>query len=353
MGVRGSSLLCVAALVVALFAAWTATPAAADDDFTIVSGSFPTGFFVVIDDVALYGGFFKEQHLNVSINFTGNASTAVQLVASGKGDVTPASFEPVIIGYDKGIRLTSFLARDPQYQYALGVLADSPIRTLADFRGKQIGEYSAGSAAELSTNAMLLGAGLKRSDFSYIPIGNGAQAISALTSGRVAGAAFPGPELRIYEVAANLKFRYFREPIIADSSDVGYVASPATLAAKADVLRRFSRAIVKAAIVCRVNPQLAAKYFVESSGVKVTDDAIAKEAHLLEISTELLPGVNPMSSRIGEMPVRPMRVLAQFMYDNGLTSVVVPAASVVTDQFIGYANDFDHKAFIEQAKAMR
>jgi NitT/TauT family transport system substrate-binding protein len=353
MRARGGRLRCVAALVVALFAAWTTRPAAADDDFTIVSGSFPTGFFVVIDDVALYGGFFKEQHLNVSINFTGNASTAVQLVASGKGDVTPASFEPVIIGYDKGIHLTSFLARDPQYQYALGVLADSPIKTLADFKGTQIGEYSAGSAAELSTNAMLLGAGLKRSDFSYIPIGNGAQAIAALTSGRVAGAAFPYAELAIYVTNAGQKYRYFWNPILKNIPDVGYSASPQTIADKADQLRRFSRAVVEASILIRVNPHLAARYFLQGAGITPTPDALAKETHLLEISQDQLPASDPMSPTIGKMSRVGIGVLARFLHDNGLTAEVVPTSALITDQFIAYANDFDKKAFIAKVKALR
>jgi hypothetical protein len=31
----------------------------------------------------------------------------------------------------------------------------------------------------------------------------------------------------------------------------------------------------------------------------------------------------------------------------------VPATDIVTNQFIDYANDFDHKAFIERVKHMR
>ena len=48
-----------------------------------------------------------------------------------------------------------------------------------------------------------------------------------------------------------------------------------------------------------------------------------------------------------------MNVLTKFLYDNGLTSQPIPASAIVTNQFIPYANDFDHKAFIAQAKAMR
>jgi NitT/TauT family transport system substrate-binding protein len=327
-------------------------PAAADDTINVVSGSFPTAYFEVLGDVADHAGLFKEQHLDVNITFAGNPSVATQAIAAGKGDIASIGLEPIIQGYEKGVRMTAFLARDPHLQQVLGVLDTSPIHTLADFKGTTIGELTLGQPGEIYTGVMLAGAGLHKGDYAFAPIGNGAQAIQALTSGRVAGAAFPGPELKIYEVAANLKFRYFYEPIIEDSSDVGYIAAPATLVTKADALRRFSRAIVEAAIICRVNPDLAAKYFVESSGMKVTDQAIANEARLLKNSTELLPGVNPNSMRIGELPVSKMRILTKFMADNGLTTNVVPADAIVTDQFIAYANDFDHKAFIAKAKAM-
>jgi len=35
-----------------------------------------------------------------------------------------------------------------------------------------------------------------------------------------------------------------------------------------------------------------------------------------------------------------------------LTSALVPAAAIVTNQFIAFANDFDKKAWIAQVKAM-
>ena len=197
-------------------------PARADDNLILVSGSNPTAFFVVIDFVAQYAGFFKAQELNVDINYAGSASTAVQLVSSGKGDITPATLEPVIQGYDKGVRLVTFLARDPHYEYVLGVLADSPIKTLADFKGTQIGEYSVGSAAEVSTNSMLLGAGLKRSDFAVHSDRQRRAGDLALTSGKVAGAAFRMSRLAIYVVTAGQQYRYFWHPILKDIPDVGY-----------------------------------------------------------------------------------------------------------------------------------
>ena len=328
-------------------------PAAADDALTLIGGSVPTGFFEVLDAVADRAGFFKEQHLNVTLEYVQGEGLAAHLVAGGKGDVCSLALEPIIQGYEKGLHLTAFFSRDPVYDYALGVLSDSPIKTLADFKGATIGEISPNSPAEISTNSMLQGAGLAKNDVAYTVIGSGAQAISALTTHKVAAAAFPYPELLIYEATAHLSFRYFHHPILKDVPNVGYAASPLALQTKADALMRFARAHVMAAILIRENPRLAARYYLENAGIKVTDDALAAEEHLLAFSQNQLPGVDPTSKTIGYMSPRGLQIYSQFMADNGLTKGVVPISAVLTNQFIGPANDFDHLAFIKRVKAMR
>ena len=344
-----------AALTAAVAAAalGAARPAHAEDNLVVVSGSFPTAFFEVLGDVADLGGFYKAENLHVDTQYAGSPYNAAQLVASGKADIASLALEPIIQGYDKGVRLTSFFARDPHYEFVVAVPADSPIHALADFKGQSIGEISPGSGAEVSTNAMLAGAGLKRSDFSYIPISNGAAAIQAITSKRVAGVAFPYVELQIYVVTAGQQYRYFWHPILKDIGDVGYAATPATIANKADLLRRFSRANAKAALLIRENPALAARYFLQAAGVKITDESLAKQTKLLESAQDQLPGFDPSSKTIGKMSATGMGILANFLYQNGLTPQLVPTSALVTDQFITFANDFDHKAFIAQAKALR
>ena len=327
-------------------------PAPADDTLIMIGGSNPTAFFEVLDHVAQYAGFYAAEHLTVEKQYAGNPSSCAQLVATGKGDICSLGFEPVLQGYERGLRLQFFLSRDPRFEHVLGVLDDSPIRTLADFKGVDIGEISAGSAAELGAVTTLEGAGIKRSDYAFQPIGFGAQAIAALTTHRVAAAAFPYVELASYEVVAHLKFRYFWSPILKDIGDVGYAATPATIQAKGDQLQRFSRAIVKAAILVRENPRLAAHYFLEGAGVKETPQSLDNEARLLELSQEQLPGVDPASKRIGAIPPLGVEVFSQFLSANGITSRPVPVDDVITNRFIDFANDFNHAAFVADVRKM-
>jgi NitT/TauT family transport system substrate-binding protein len=343
-----------AALCCAAFAlAFAPRPASADDVLHVVGGSTPTSFYEVIEDVAQFGGLYKAENLNVDKQYAGSASVCIQLVASGKGDICTASIEPIILGWEKGVRLVSFFSRDPRYDYLLAVLDSSPIKTLADFKGKDIGEINLGSTSEISANHMLAGAGVAPGSVAYIPIGVGPQAISAITSGKIAALSFPSVELGTYSVVAGLKFRYYRDPILDSIPNVAFNALPATLQTKADLLKRFTRAMVKAAIVIRVNPAFAAKCFLQGAGQKLTPEALANETKELEITQGDLPASDLSNPRIGYMPVAGVQLYTRFMNDQGLTKTVVPAASIVSNEFIAQANEFDRKAFIAQAKAMK
>ncbi len=343
----------LAAALVWAFALGLTAAARADDALTVIGGSNPAAFFEVLDHVAERGGYFKAEHLVVTKQYAGTASTCAQLVASGKGDVCSLSIEPLLLGYEKGLRLQFFFGRDPRYDYVLGVLDDSPIRTLADFRGKVLGEINAGSAVEPVVLSMLQGAGLKKSDYTFVPIGTGAQGLAAFTGKRVDAAAFPSVELQTYHAWTNVKIRYFEHPILKDIGNVGYAATPATIAARADVLARYARALTEAALLVRANTTLAARYFLEGVGLKVTPESVAQEARVLDASQADLPGVDPANKRIGYMALHGIEVYSRFLNENGLTTQVAPAGAVVTNRLIAYANDFDHRAFIAKVKALR
>lgn len=100
-----------------------------------------------------------------------------------------------------------------------------------------------------------------------------------------------------------------------------------------------------------MNPQVAARDFLHGAGVQATPEALRNEVRLLQIGQGILPGVIPTSNKVGELGTRSANVLTKFINDNGLTAHVVPVSAVVTDRFIPYANDFDHRAFIERARS--
>jgi len=328
--------------------------ARADDPFVLIGGSNPGTYFEVLDDVALYAGFFKEQHLDLQVRYkttvpgVANAFDTAQLGATA-GDATTTMLEPVILGRTPG--LVAFMSRDPQFENVLAVLDDSPIRTLADFKGAKIGELTAGGPGEVLA-ATLEGAGLQRSDFSFVATGFAAAAISALTSKKVDAFDAPYVELASYEVSAHLKFRYFWDPILTGVTNATYAATPATIAAKPEQLARFARAMAMAAILTRENPRLAARYFMQGAKIPTTPESLRTETLIIEKIKDALPGSDPLSKKIGYMSPRAVDVYSNYLYDHHLAPAVLPASALVTNRFIAYANDFDDAAFIARVKAM-
>jgi NitT/TauT family transport system substrate-binding protein len=343
----------LAAIAVLLAAALTPLAVRADDALVLVGGNFPPSVADVEDIVADKAGYYAAEHLSVTKEFAANAGACFAAVSTGKGDICSSSVEAVIQGYARGVRLQFFLARHPMYDYTLAVAGTSPIRTLADFRGKTIGETGSGGVTEASTDALLATAGLHKGDYAYLPISRGAEALTALTAGKVDAVSFPMQELAIFHAATGMTFRLFPNPRLADIRNSGFGVSPQTLASKPDQLRRFARAMVKAYIFVRVNPRASARMFLEATNQKITPDALDLIAREIEALEPLFPAYDLMAQPIGAMNADGIERYCRFFQDAGATPDLVPGAALVTDQFIGFANDFDRKAVIAEAKARR
>jgi NitT/TauT family transport system substrate-binding protein len=330
-----------------------ARPAPGDDTLTLMASTATPGIYEALEFVARDQGYYAAEHLNIVKQYVNSPSVAAQLVATGRGDVATVSAEAMFQGYEKGLHLEYFIAHAARFSNVLAVLDDSPIHTLDDFKGKNIGEISVGSAGEVTSVMMLAGAGLRKADVTYSPIGMGPQAIEAVVDKRVDAVAYPYGEVVPLEVIANVKMRVFRDPILKDIVNAGLAAAPATIQTRGDVLRRFCRALVEASVFVHYNPAVAAREFLEGANLRVTPDSLRAETTEMQMLEADLPGVDPDNRRIGFMSPQGLQIYSRMMNDYGFTKTVVPAAAIVTNDFIPYANDFDRKAIIAQARAAR
>jgi NitT/TauT family transport system substrate-binding protein len=345
--------LTVVLLAILALSLGTGRPAAADDTLRVVA-AFPGGI-EVLENVALLAGLYKAEHLDVDKEYAGSASACAQLVSTGKADICAASMEPTILGYDKGIRMQTFFSRVNRYTYEIVTLADSPIHTMNDFKGKLIGTSSPGDTTETVATNMLAGAGLKKGDYSFAPVGAGAQAMAALATHRVDALSTVVSDVIPQAAAAGVNIRQFRSSILEGVRNSGFASTPATIASKGDLLARYARAIAKAAVIIRENPAVAARYALTAlhNSAPPTPEALRREADVLRSMKDFYAAANPMNPRIGYIPPNSITLYCQFFYAAGLTSALVPASAIMTNQFIAAANDFDHKAWLAEVKRMR
>ncbi|HWA68383.1 MAG TPA: ABC transporter substrate-binding protein [Rhizomicrobium sp.] len=338
-------LQCTRTIALCACAIFLAAPqaASADDSLSVLLGGKTPKLMNSLNLIAAGAGFYRAEHLNVVTSIVDGTPLAAGMCATAKADICPMGIEAAILGYDKGRRLTMFLTRASKFGYVLAVLDSSPIRTMADFKGKTIGvHYLNGTSPLLATQSLLATVGLRAADYTFVPIGFADAAIDMFASGKVQAVALPLYELIPYMVGG-LKLRIFRHPTLGDSANAGYLAAPSVLAAKRDAIGRFSRAIVKAALLIHDKPEAAARALLTATGEPFTDADVRRTAAEFAVWQNDLPASDPASRRIGAPSVDGMRRYIQLLKDAGAIKSAMPGAEVATDKFVGVANDFDHR----------
>src|SRR5690606_6396323 len=137
--------------------------------------------------IADVNGYFRDEGLNVKIMDFAGGSRALQAVVGGSADVVSGAFEHTISLQSKGQEYASFVQ---QGQAPMIVLAVSK-KTLPDYKspedlkGKKIGVTAPGSSTNMAISFYLSKYGVKPSDVSFIGVGGGAGAITALRTGQI------------------------------------------------------------------------------------------------------------------------------------------------------------------------
>ncbi len=340
-------------LYVAALLLCTQRPALADDALSVILGAHTPALMNTLNIVAEAAGFYRDEHLVVSKILVDGALEAARMCSSGAGDICPIGIEPLLTNYGDGIRLKMFLSRASKFSYVIAVPEDSPIRNLADFRGKNIGVHvlTAAASGAFTTQSALSVAGLKPGDYTLVPIGYENQAADAIASGKVAGAAFPYYEF-IPLMVSGRRLRIFYHPLFRDVPNAGYAASPAVMAAKGAALKRFARSIVKASLLIRYNAAAAARLMLTASGAPFTDEDLRRTTAELDAWQSNLPAADPANRHIGALSVAGMQRYIQLLADAGVTPHAIPATEVVTEEYVAAANDFDHAALRRYAATL-
>jgi NitT/TauT family transport system substrate-binding protein len=108
-------------------------------------------------------------------------------VRDGAADVCCGAYEHTIRQQVRGqsYRSVVLLGRAPQLALGVSPRALPSYRDMSDLAGRRIGVSSVGSSTHLAAQLMLSRAGLGTRDVSFVGVGSGMGAVSALRTGRV------------------------------------------------------------------------------------------------------------------------------------------------------------------------
>ena len=198
-------------------------------------------------------GWLAEEGLKVEIQPAKGATVVIQQVLNGSAQYGMPPPENVVIAFQKGAPLKFFFAFTSRSPFPLAVLADSPYKTPADFKDKNIGVHSMTAVQYYTTQAILGSAGLKLdADFKLVDVGAGPAALKALEAGQIAALStnvlnYAGFENR------GAKFRYINTPQIEPIFGWSLMTSAAYLAANKQEAIGMARAFNRGQLFCREN----------------------------------------------------------------------------------------------------
>ncbi|MEM1047886.1 MAG: ABC transporter substrate-binding protein [Pseudomonadota bacterium] len=291
-----------------------AAPARAADKVTLLLDWFVNPDHAPII-VAEKKGYFAEVGLEVEIVPPADPSAPPRLVAADQADLA-ISYQPSLHQQvDEGLPLVRIGTLIETPLNTLVALADGPVRSIADLKGKKVG-FSVGGFEDALLGEMLKSVGLSLDDVTLINVNF---ALSpALLSGQVDAVigAFRNFELTQLKLEGKEGIAFFPEEHgVPVYDELIYIAK----ADKADDPRflRFMQAVEKATIYLTNHPTETWKLFIEA--YPKLDDALNRQAW-----TDTLPR---FAKRPFALDTGRYERFAEFMKAQGLIKTVVPVDS--------------------------
>ncbi|SHI07480.1 ABC transporter substrate-binding protein [Pollutimonas bauzanensis] len=258
----GARLRLVGMLIAGAFASLAAQAA----DTVTVGLAIP----LTVDSGGVYGlgnelGFFKEEGIEVKTVVFQGAGAMLPQVAARKVTIGLPLPEPVLASYETGktpLPVRYFYNAIPLNEIELAVLADSPIHSIADLKGKKIGVGALTWGTIPATRALLRQQGLTAGkDVDIVGVGVLGSGFLALKEKRVDALNFNSSWHAMLELSGTPLRRLPYPDTFRDMNSNGFVAHQDTLREQPQLLARFGRAYTKALIACEANPKLCVESF--------------------------------------------------------------------------------------------
>ena len=264
-------------------------------------------------------GYFKEQGLEVEVIAPADPSDPPKLVAAGKADLA-VSYQPQLhLQIHEGLPLQRVGTLVATPLNCLLVLADGPIKSIADLKGKKVG-FSVAGVEEAVLTAILSPNGLTMEDIELVNV-NWSLSPSLMSKqvDAVIGA-FRNFELNQMDInGVEGRCFYVEEEGLPSYDELIYVAKPDTM--DKDVIARFLAATEKATQYIVNHPQESWEIFKGTSSE--LDDELNKRAWV-----DTLPrfALRPAAVDAGRY-----ERMESFLKESGLIPSINPIEKIVVD----------------------
>ena len=303
--------------------------------------------------IPMYTKCWEKEGVDVDIQLT-NASAAMQSMLAGQVQFVNMGPAAAVLARAKGAPIKSvYLNLRENYNFPV-VEESSPIKSIAEFRGKNIGVFSYGSQMVKIFKAMIAEAGMDPDkDVTFVETGAGAQAIAALKSNRVDVWGTWDSQIATGE-NAGLKLRKFSSPSAEKLSwGSGYFVRDDYVKSNPQVIAKVMKCIAAGTVFAMTNPEATIRIhwqmFPNSKPTGLTDEEAMRQAlHILETRLNYLklePG-----AKWGELPPASADAMVSFMRSTGELKTALDPKDLYTNEFVTEINSFDSQAVVKSAR---
>lgn len=203
-------------------------------------------------------GYFTKEGVNVNVQPSHGSSFVVQQLLAKKIDFGIANGPTDIIAFSKNPDVQVPVCYQERLVYFIKVPAGSPIKSVADLKGKTLGTTEVGSGEYTYAEAALRDVGLDpKTDVKLLPIGDGtAQTVDAIKSHKVDAYISEGLEFRLMHAREGLNFTDITPGVFAGIPGSCFVTTKQTLndPTKRKAFVSIARAYIKSAVFGIANP---------------------------------------------------------------------------------------------------
>ena len=298
-------------------------------------------------------GWFAAEGLQVRGVFAPNVITAAQALQSGSVQFATTTADVILGLREQGGTVRAVMGLRRSNGHAVAVLAESPLRSLEDLKGRTLGSVEWASMAGLYLGASLEEIGIKPGDYRRVTTGAGPAAAAALRSGQVDGLALWDAMFAAME-NHGLALRYIDIPVAGELANYSLASTDAVVARDPALVRGFCRAVVKAMVFTRARPEdaltlLLAEYPQLLPPGEDRAEVVRRDRHILDrYMGNTLQGLDA-EAPIGTIDPAVWQRTEAFFGGLGRLKGSVKAAEGFTTAFVPACNDFDRAAVLHAA----
>lgn len=299
-------------------------------------------------------GFYEKQGVKVEFGTAAGSAATLQLLASGQVDMGYIGMDVLILAKSRNptLPVKAVFLQDRGNIYEVVVPADSPIRSVADLKGKNVGVANLASGAIPNLKGMLMDAKLNpNNDVTMIPVGNGAQAATALTTGRVHALALFRAQHALIETLG-VKFRYFTR----EAPSAVIAVNTNFLEKNRDAVVKVLRGVALGSTFAQRNPEAAVKEFWKLYGAPkglTEKEALDRSTHVLTSTAKLWKDHKDVGIKWGAMDDSTWNTMEKFLIEQQQLTVAVPVRDLYTSELIDAVNSVNLAPAIDLANSYK